>query len=240
MREKTMLIDLHAAAPHLDPAVADRAARAYTCEAQHSSRLLVADMSQTSTDRRLWVFDLRDPSRPVLIERTRVAHGAGSDPRKTGIPESFGNRKESGMTSLGLYRVAEPYIGVHGKSYILDGLTPGFDDQARARSVVLHPAPYVRESGSVGRSLGCPAISPEVFTRLDKQGALQGALLWVDGPDPALADAASLRCAAALLEPPVCRRQDSNTWGSAPVSISWQWAGAATAALAQEATPWKS
>ena len=82
-----MLIDLHAAAPHLDPAVADRAARAYTCEAQHSSRLLVADMSQTSTDRRLWVFDLRDPSRPVLIERTRVAHGAGSDPRKDSLIE---------------------------------------------------------------------------------------------------------------------------------------------------------
>jgi hypothetical protein len=226
-----MNIDLHAAAPHLNPAVAERAALAFTCQAERSNSLLVADMSQPSTSPRLFIFDMRDPSRPQLIERTRVAHGAGSDPMKTGVPQSFGNRQASGKTSLGLYRVADPYIGIHGKSYSLDGLTPGFDDQARARFVMLHPAPYVREIGDVGRSLGCPAINPAVFTQLDRRGALKGSLLWIDGPDPALANAPSLRCAEATPQPAVCRKPDE---------AIWQWRGSVSSTVNGGGIPWRS
>jgi hypothetical protein len=221
-------IDLTTAAPHLPPAVAQRAATAYTCAVERGTsadHLLVADMSQPSSTPRLFVFDLSDPSRPVLVERTRVAHGAGSDPRKTGKPERFGNAPQSGETSLGLYRVAEPYIGVHGKSYRLDGLTPGFNDAARERAVVLHPAPYVRDNGPVGRSLGCPAIGERDFATLDRRGVLEGALVWVDGPEASLDNAPSLRCAATATER-VCRKDDiwspststAATWGMA-------WAG---------------
>jgi len=223
-----MTPDLTAAAPHLNPTIAQRAAVAYTCAAERGTRadhLLVADMSQPSTAPRLFVFDVSDPRNPTLIVRTRVAHGAGSDPAKTGRPVRFGNRPESGETSLGLYQVAEPYEGVHGKSYRLDGLTPGFNDAARARAVVLHPAPYVREEGSVGRSLGCPAISPEDFTYLDHAGALEAALVWVDGPDASLNDAPSLRCAARPVER-VCRKDDA--WSaSASTAANWNvsWAG---------------
>ena len=221
-------LDLTAAAPHLPPAVAERAATAYTCAVERGTsadHLLVADMSQPSSMPRLFVFELSDPSRPVLVERTRVAHGAGSDPRKTGKPERFGNAPESGETSLGLYQVAEPYIGFHGKSYRLDGLTPGFNDAARSRAVVLHPAPYVRDRGAVGRSLGCPAIAPEDFAALDRRGALEGALVWIDGPDAALDRATSLRCSSA---PPMERtcRKDDRLWPT-PVMSSWRtaWAG---------------
>ena len=208
--------DLHTAAPHLDPAVARRAAVAYTCASARGGRsdhLLVADMSQPSSSPRLFVFDLTDPRNPTLVERTRVAHGAGSDPGKTGRAERFSNAPQSGTTSLGLYRVAEPYVGKHGKSYRLDGLTPGFNDAARARAVVLHPARYVRENGPVGRSLGCPAINPDDFTDLDKVGALQGSLVWIDGPVPALASSASLDCAQSP-EPERACRKDQSPWAT--------------------------
>lgn len=220
--------DLSAAAPHLDAAVAHRAAVAYTCATERGTRadhLLVADMSQPSTARRLFAFDLSDPAHPALIERTRVAHGAGSDPAKTGKPIRFSSAPESGETSLGLYRVAEPYVGVHGKSYRLDGLTHGFNDTARARAVVLHPAPYVRDSGPVGRSLGCPAINPRDFTRLDNAGVLEGALVWVDGPVSSLASSASLGCSSAPSLERACRKDDSS-WPTTPTT-TWgvAWAG---------------
>jgi hypothetical protein len=222
--------DLATAAPHLPPAVAERAATAYTCAVERGTaadHLLVADMSQPSSTPRLFVFDLSDPSRPVLVERTRVAHGAGSDPRKTGKPERFGNTPESGETSLGLYQVAEPYIGVHGKSYRLDGLTPGFNDAARSRAVVLHPAPYVRDRGPVGRSLGCPAIAPRDFTALDHRGALEGALVWIDGPDASLDRAPSLRCAATAEPVRACSKADFAWPLSDSTSAAWgiAWAG---------------
>jgi len=216
------VLDLTTAAPHLPPAVAERAATAYTCAAERggaADHLLVADMSQPSSAPRLYVFDLSDPAHPTLIKRTRVAHGAGSDPKKSGTPERFGSRPESGETSLGLYRVAEPYVGIHGKSYRLDGLTPGFNITARERAVVLHPAPYVRDRGPVGRSLGCPAIGERDFTTLDRRGVLEGALVWVDGPDASLDDAASLHCAAKPAER-VCRKNDP--W-PAPASTATTW-----------------
>lgn len=223
-----MMPDLSTAAPHLSPAVAQRAAVAYTCAAERGMRtdhLFVADMSQPSTAPRLFAFDLSDPAHPTLIERTRVAHGAGSDPAKTGRPVRFGNVPESGETSLGLYRVAEPFFGVHGKAYRLDGLTPGFNDAARARAVVLHSAPYVRDRGPVGRSLGCPAIAPEDFAALDHRGALEGALVWIDGPYANLDRSSSLRCSSA---PPLERtcRKDGRSWPT-PVMPSWgaAWAG---------------
>lgn len=214
--------DLTIAAPQLDPAVAQRAAVAFTCAAERgtsANHLLVADMSQPSSAPRLFVFDLSNPTHPTLVERTRVAHGAGSDPSKTGRPVRFGNTPESGETSLGLYRVAEPYVGVHGKSYRLDGLTPGFNSTARSRAVVLHPAPYVRDHGPVGRSLGCPAIGEQAFAALDRRGVLEGALVWVDGPDASLGDAPSLRCSATDTER-VCRK---NAIWPAPVSAPATW-----------------
>ena len=223
-----LALALAIAAPHLDFGVAERAALAYTCAMErgtHADHFLVADMSQPSSAPRLFAFDLSDPQNPTLIERTRVAHGAGSDPRKTGTPIRFGNAPGSGETSLGLYRVAERYVGVHGKSYRLDGLTPGFNNTARARAVVLHPAAYVRKSGAVGRSLGCPALNPQDFTELDSKGALQDALIWIDGPEVSLSQSPSLGCEAAQARQRVCRK-NVEPWGASS-STAWSsvWAG---------------
>jgi hypothetical protein len=46
-------------------------------------------------------------------------------------------------------------------------LQPGVNDRARERAIVIHGAPYVdprlaQSQGRIGRSLGCPAVRPEV------------------------------------------------------------------------------
>lgn len=164
------------------PAALDRAmCAAVTTMGQVPRRLMLADMSQPSSARRLWVLDLSDPQHPVVHAQTFVAHGSGSDPTRRGIAGRFSDVLGSGMTSLGLYKVAEPYqMAKHGKAYRLDGLSIT-DSQARVRGVVLHPADYVRTDGTVGRSLGCPALNPAVFASLDRQGLLAGSFLWIDG-----------------------------------------------------------
>lgn len=204
------MIDMPPAPPITLPPVAElradvahRAARAATCATRERGSppplILIADMGRHSSEARLWAFDLTDPAAPVLIARDWVAHGAGSDPKKTGLPERFGHTPESGMTSIGLFAVSEPYIGQHGYSYRLDGLSPGWSDTARARNVVLHPASYVRP-GRVGRSLGCPALRHETMAHLRQEGLQPGALLWIDGPGAELAEAAT--CPGGYSSPP--------------------------------------
>jgi hypothetical protein len=193
-----LLAQIEHAAPNLPPAITARALAAAACADRPTKHLLIADMSQPSSSRRLWVLDLSGPV-PVLLEQTYVAHGAGSDPTRSGTPKSFSNALDSNKTSLGLAVVSEPYaMATHPKAYRLDGLTKGFDDQMRARGVVLHPGDYVTDHG-VGRSNGCPALAPAVFTKLDKEGALAGSLLWIDG-GPAVTPTA--HCAAHLAPSP--------------------------------------
>jgi hypothetical protein len=113
----------------------------------------------------MWVYDLR--SHALLFDEW-VAHGRGSG--KT-MATSFSNEPDSNMSSLGLFKTAESYEGHNGYSLRLDGLTPGVNDSARARAIVIHGAPYVnpvaaRAQGYLGRSLGCPAVRPEIAQAL--------------------------------------------------------------------------
>lgn len=193
-------LDLSKAAPHLSASVAVHAETAYRCAAEHGERarrLLVVDMSLPSSKQRLWAFDTTDPKHPVLILRDKVAHGAGSDPSASGYATRFGNAVNSWMTSLGLYRIAEPFTNAKGRvAFSLDGLDPGFNDEARERHVVLHPASYVPVGpGAAGRSQGCPAVSQKAFNEL-KDSGVQGGLMWIDGPESALSHAPSLSCAS--------------------------------------------
>ena len=67
------------------------------------------------------------------------------------------------------------------------GLDPGFNDNALARAIVMHGAPYVSEAiaerlGRLGRSWGCPALRPEIArTVIDTLKG--GALLFAYYPD---------------------------------------------------------
>lgn len=161
-----------------------------------ASRLAVIDYSRPSTERRLWVFEF-DP-RPRLLFSEHVAHGRGSGEN---LAQAFSNREGSHQTSLGLFRTAETYQGGNGYSLRLDGLEPGVNDNARARAIVMHGAPYVepalaQKQGRLGRSYGCPAVRREVAQPMI-DSLREGQLLYSYYPDSQwLKQSAFLGCQA--------------------------------------------
>ena len=146
----------------LNAQVFDLALRAASCAAKSGtvedfSTLTVIDYSRPSTEKRLWVFDLR--TRALRYEEL-VAHGSGSGEN---LPTSFSNEPDTHQSSLGLFRTDAAYVGKNGYSLRLHGLDKGFNDRAYERAIVIHGAPYVsadvaRSQGRLGRSWGCPAL----------------------------------------------------------------------------------
>lgn len=164
-QQDVLLRDLARVAPGLNQQALRHALAAMQCAVNHGTeparRLAVIDYSRPSSERRLWIFDLQ---RKRLLLRDFVAHGRASGEH---IAARFSNRMGSHQTSLGLFRTAESYRGKHGYSLRMDGLEPGLNDLARERAIVIHGAGYVnplwvRKHGRIGRSLGCPAVRPEV------------------------------------------------------------------------------
>lgn len=128
---------------------------------QSPSTLTVIDYSKPSTEKRLWVIDMR--TRAVLYEEL-VAHGQGTG---DAMATSFSNTPDTHKTSLGLFVTEGTYVGKNGYSLRLNGLDEGFNDRARERAIVMHGAPYVSEAfaqaqGRLGRSWGCPALREAV------------------------------------------------------------------------------
>ena len=196
----TLLAALSAAAPAADPAVLALALRARSCasDAAATMRLAVIDYSRPSTQQRLWVFDLRQPR---LLYSEYVAHGRNSGEN---FATQFSNSEGSLQSSLGLFRTAETYEGDNGYSMRMDGLEPGFNDRARERALVMHGAWYVDpllalKQGRIGRSLGCPALRPQVAHALI-DSLKQGQLLFAYYPDRAwLAHSRLLGCNATAM-----------------------------------------
>lgn len=135
--------------------------------------LTLIDYSKKSADDRFYIFDLQTGK----WERHLVAHGKGSGSAKS---TRFSNKVGSGATSLGYYRTGGTYQGKHGLSLKLQGLSDS-NSNAFKRAIVVHAAgrvrvrnkkvPYVSEDivdaqGMLGRSLGCPALEPDVNARL--------------------------------------------------------------------------
>ena len=142
--------------------------------------MAIADMSQPSTAKRLYVFDLETKQ---LVLRTFVAHGSNSGDL---MAERFSNRDGSHQTSLGLYRVGTRIVSPkHGAALLLDGLDRGLNDGARRREVIIHGAPYVSAAfiarqGRLGRSWGCPAVSDEDMPKVIELLG-DGGLLYIYG-----------------------------------------------------------
>lgn len=146
--------------------------------------LTVIDYSKPSSEKRLWVFDLK--SRELIYEEL-VAHGQGSG---ANIATQFSNEPETHQTSLGLFRTDAPYVGKNGYSLRLDGLDKGLNDRARERAIVMHGAPYVstafvKSTGRLGRSWGCPAVSADVAKALINR-VKGGGLVFAYYPDARL------------------------------------------------------
>jgi len=128
---------------------------------QNSSILTVIDFAKSSCEKRMWIIDVASKA---LILNTWVAHGQGSG---DDMATRFSDKMNSHKSSLGFYLTNEVYYGDNGRSLKLDGMDAGFNANARARAIVLHGADYVSQNmidqqGRLGRSFGCPAVSPEV------------------------------------------------------------------------------
>ena len=197
--EQSLVDRLAAAAPAANPQVLSLATRAADCARRQGlldgfRHLAVIDYSLPSTQPRLWVFDV---AQGRLLFQELVAHGRNTGER---LAERFSNVEGSKMSSLGLFQTAETYYGSNGYSLRLRGLDPGFNDNALARAIVMHGAPYVSEAiadriGRIGRSWGCPAVRQEVArTVIDTLKG--GALLFAYYPDRKwLRESPMLRCA---------------------------------------------
>jgi hypothetical protein len=133
--------------------------------------LYFVDYGLPSTQPRGYVFDMRNLQ--IVEGPFTVAHGRGSSTSQYGVPTKFSNASGSAMTSLGLY-LAQGLYSFHGHSagqayssigLRLQGVTPGENDNARARGVVAHGAPYVTPT-KAGRSEGCPAMEQQRAQRV--------------------------------------------------------------------------
>ena len=174
---------------NIETDVFEMALNAASCAVQSGAvnapeTLTVIDYSKPSSERRLWVFDLKAKE---LVYEELVAHGQGSG---ANMATQFSNEDESHQTSLGLFVTRDTYVGKNGYSLRLDGLDRGVNDRARDRAIVMHGAPYVSEqfvkaNGRLGRSWGCPAISAAVAKQMIDR-VKGGGLLFAYYPDAQL------------------------------------------------------
>ncbi len=146
---------------NLDPKVVKLAMKAYSCAQSigigHPGILTIIDFSLPSTDKRLWVIDLKTKT---IVLNTLVAHG-----EKTGglYAKYFSDVSGTHESSVGLYLTGPTFYANDGYSLRLYGLDKGFNDMAYKRDIVIHGAWYVSEAfikryGRLGRSWGCPAV----------------------------------------------------------------------------------
>jgi len=151
--------------------------------------LYFVDFGLPSTEARGYVFEMS--ALTIVDGPFAVAHGRGSADALYGIPTRFSNRINSEATSLGLYVANELYDfrgNANGRTYTslglrLDGLSRDYNDNARARHVVAHGAPYVSAT-IAGLSEGCPAMEPSRAQKLLPKLA-NGGMVFLFAPDSA-------------------------------------------------------
>ena len=149
--------------------------------------LYFVDYGLPSTKPRGYVLDMN--SLKVVDGPFTVAAGRGSAANSKGIPTRFSNAFGSAATSLGLYVTKALYAFTGhsgGQTYSsiglrLMGVSTGFNDNAFARGVVAHGAPYVT-ADKAGRSQGCPAMEPSRAKELLPKLA-NGAMVYLFAPD---------------------------------------------------------
>ena len=131
-----------------------------------NDRLLTfIDFTKNSAEKRLFVIDFATAS---VIGTHKVAHGKNSELNRSGLATVFSDEPGSHKSSLGFYVTGNPYRGKNGLSLRLNGMEPGINGNAYARSIVMHGAKYVKDPGSgmSGRSWGCPAVDFAVIEKL--------------------------------------------------------------------------
>lgn len=142
--------------------------------------LTIIDYARPSTQKRMWVIDLRQQK---VLFHTLVAHGKNTG---NNIAQTFSNVEGSEMSSLGFYVTGQPYQGKHGLSLKLHGQDARFNTNAATRAVVVHGADYVseafvRQHGRLGRSQGCPALPVQQASQVIRT-IQKGTVMYAHGP----------------------------------------------------------
>ena len=149
---------------------------------QKRSMLSICDFSQSSRTKRMYVIDVQHRK---LLYRTYVAHGQNSGDE---FATTFSNEPDSYKSSLGFYVTQRTYIGHNGLSLKLNGVDSGFNDMALKRQIVLHGSAYVsdrymQDYGTLGTSLGCPALPAAVSGKIIR-AVKDGSVLFIYHPTP--------------------------------------------------------
>jgi hypothetical protein len=142
--------------------------------------LSICDFSQSSCSKRMYVIDVQHRK---LLYRTYVAHGQNSGEE---YATSFSNEPESFKSSLGFYVTDRVYYGRNGLSLRLKGVDSGYNDLALKRKIVLHGSTYVGDKymenfGTLGTSLGCPAL-PSIMSGRIIRAVKNGSCLFIYHP----------------------------------------------------------
>ena len=159
---------------------------AFDNEEAESPIFTIIDFELPSSEKRLWVMDVQSGK---LLHHEQVTHGKNSDKDHDGHVDKGGlsNTSESKQSNIGLLKTAETYQSTkfNGTSMRMDGLEDGFNDNARDRAIVMHPASYAdnKEGQTMGRSHGCPALDPDVSGDIIKT-IKNGTLMFQYYPDP--------------------------------------------------------
>lgn len=130
----------------------------------NTSTCFLVDMRVESGKNRFFVYDLKNNT---VLDAGLVAHGRCNQDWLNG--RKYGNGVGCGCTSLGKYKIGNPYQGKFGLAYKLHGLD-STNSNAFKRFVVLHSHSCV-PNGEVDplpicQSDGCPTVSGAFLKKL--------------------------------------------------------------------------
>lgn len=129
-----------------------------------TSVFFIINMEENSGKPRFFVYDW---NLQKITKSKLVAHGRCNETALKG--RKYSNVVGGGCTSLGRYKVANPYQGKFGLAYKLFGLDSS-NSNAFERFVVLHSHECVPNSSvdpyPICQSDGCPTVSPQFINEL--------------------------------------------------------------------------
>lgn len=125
---------------------------------------IIIDMKRPSGSNRLFLYNLK---KDTIELAGLVAHGSGSQQEDGSL--TFSNVPGSLATSLGKYKIGNPYYGQFGLAYKLHGLDET-NSKAFVRNVVLHGhgcvPDYETDPDEICMSWGCPTVAPSFLNEL--------------------------------------------------------------------------
>lgn len=167
--------------PAVNARLDEKAADAKTFVARkgyNTNTCFFIDMSLPSGQKRFFIYDLK---RDSVLNSGLVTHG---NCMEYWLEEKrYSNVVGSGCTSLGKYKIGNPYTGKFGYAYKLYGLDSS-NSNAFARAVVLHSHECVPENevaDEICQSNGCPTVAPGFLKQLKTilNSSRKPVLLWV-------------------------------------------------------------